>query len=430
MLFNEKGLLMRNIAPILTLLFFVLVNIKSMAMDQSTGTLSLASDQNSTFEILDRDECTHSISLGTARYSKFLYDAIMYRQRGVGVGPIRLSYNRNELTILLNLLQTTRHQHKPDMMAEVATILSQFDLPTLNAICQDILGFLNIDKLAEPLADYIIQVIHNRTRGDEQETLNILRGCNHLVQPFLAKHWYLRFGKDQNFIAPDLNFSFSIRELLDHGKLPTPNFYGQLVLSGFRIDNLDGLQAIPGIQEVKELFLSGNNIAYLPPHSFESLHQLEILYIEDNPLRRGIGQDAFSGLFNLKKLSLANNQLDHIVEGTFNGLEKLGELHLACNRLSELPKGSLLPLRNLQTLNLSGNQLSTLSTEVFSQTPHMQYIYLHNNPIRLLSPEIFSRLDELKWLSIHNTQLTECAIQSLSSQILSKAAILISSFSK
>lgn len=422
----KKDYLMRNIAPILTLLFSVLVNIKSMAMDQSTGTLSLASDQNTTFELLDSDGCTHSISLGTARYSKFLYDAIMYRQRGFGTGPIRLSYNRNEMTVLLRLLQTTRHQHKQDMMAEVATILSRFDLPTLNTICQDVLGFLNIDKLAEPLADYIIQVIHNRTRGDEQETLNILRGCNHLVQPLLAKRWYLRFGKGQNFIAPDLNFSFSIRELLEHGKLPTPNFYGQLVLSGFRIDNLDGLQAISGIQEVKELFLSGNNIAYIPPHSFESLHQLEILYLEDNPLRQGIGLDAFSGLFNLKILYLANNQLDHIVEGTFNGLEKLGELHLACNRLSELPKGSLLPLRNLHTLDLSGNQLSTLSTEVFSQTPHMQQIYLHNNPIRLLSHETFSRLDELKWLSIHSTQLTECTIQSLSSQISSKAAVFIS----
>ena len=417
---------MHHITPILPLIFFALFNMKSMTMDQRHTTLDITADQDTMVEILDGEGIIHNISLGTARYSKFLYDAILYRQMGFESGPIRLPYNRNELTILLNLLQTTHHQHKPAMMADVTTILRRFDLPELNAICQEIIGFLNIDKLAEPLADYIIQVIHNKAQGDQQETLNILRECNHLVQPLLAKYWYLRFGQDQNFIAPDLNFSFSIRELLEHGKLPSPDSYGQLVLSNLRINNLDGLQAIPGIQHVKRLFLSGNNLTHIPSHSFESLHALETLYIEDNPLTQGISPDAFLGLFNLRLLSISNNQLDRIVKGTFNGLENLEELNLSCNRLFELPKDSLLQLKNLRILNLSENKLSSLSTELLSQTPYLQYVYLHSNPIRLLSPETFRHLSTLKWLSIHTTQLTERDIDALSSQQSRQGTTIIS----
>ncbi len=142
---------MRHITPILPLIFFALFNMKSMTMDQRHTTLDITADQDTMVEILDGEGIIHNISLGTARYSKFLYDAILYRQMGFESGPIRLPYNRNELTILLNLLQTTHHQHKPDMMTEVTTILRRFDLPELNAICQEIIGFLNIDKLAEPL---------------------------------------------------------------------------------------------------------------------------------------------------------------------------------------------------------------------------------------------------------------------------------------
>ncbi len=127
---------MRHITPILPLIFFALFNMKSMTMDQRHTTLDITADQDTMVEILDGEGIIHNISLGTARYSKFLYDAILYRQMGFESGPIRLPYNRNELTILLNLLQTTHHQHKPDMMTEVTTILRRFDLPELNAICQ------------------------------------------------------------------------------------------------------------------------------------------------------------------------------------------------------------------------------------------------------------------------------------------------------
>lgn len=114
------------------------------------------------------------------------------------------------------------------------------------------------------------------------------------------------------------------------------NFSTYLDLSGRSINDLSGIEDIPGIATVNDLLLNNNLLVELPINAFQSLTHLKKLWLDGNPLQ-SISSGAFSGLNGLELLSLNKTSLllpflqggrVGIEVGAFSGLNGLRRLQV------------------------------------------------------------------------------------------------------
>ena len=193
-----------------------------------------------------------------------------------------------------------------------------------------------------------------------KKTQDYLKLPQDLRDPLLAeigRQSYLTYGTKLNTEAP---WGVSIKELLQADKLPKPKVLGdyiELDLSNLRINDLDGLQQVPNIENLVKLDLKDNKISAIGPNAFARLKNLETLHLNDNKIN-AIGPKAFAGLDNLEILTLDDNQISAIDGGAFNNLNKL------------------------EALGLNNNQISTLKRDIFAGPNNLREgIYIWNNPL-------------------------------------------------
>ena len=154
-----------------------------------------------------------------------------------------------------------------------------------------------------------------------------------------------------------------------------------LDFSNKNLTDLTGLQSIPNIDQITELYLNDNQLQTLPADIFNDLNNLDSLYLHNNQLTT-LPADIFNGLNNLDTLSLYNNQLTTLPAGIFNGLNNLDTLSLYSNQLTTLPADIFSGLNNLQHLYLSNNQLQTLPVTTFNGLSSLQVLDLRGNSFK------------------------------------------------
>lgn len=141
-----------------------------------------------------------------------------------------------------------------------------------------------------------------------------------------------------------------------------------------------GLNRVPiGIPvETRQLDLCDNFIDFIPPHTFESLVNLENLNLSGNALSPvGVSNQSFFGLTKLKSFNIQNNLL------------------------TKIPK---LYSKSLRWLNVMGNNIENLVSQQFSDTPELETLLLSSNNIKSAIP-----YDAFKGLkSIKNIQMKSC----------------------
>lgn len=151
----------------------------------------------------------------------------------------------------------------------------------------------------------------------------------------IAKLYYLITGND--FLGVDrAKIGFSVRDYLDYKPdiiqaRKTPN---DLDLSSLRLQDLDGLQNIAGLNNLQEPSLRNNQLTQLPAGIFQGLNNLQFLSLEDNQLTQ-LPAGLFQGLNNLRELNLRNNQLAQLPAGLFQGLNNLQRLYLENIQLTD-----------------------------------------------------------------------------------------------
>ena len=91
--------------------------------------------------------------------------------------------------------------------------------------------------------------------------------------------------------------------------------------------------------------------------------------------------NAFTGLSELRALSLSRNELAELPESVFSDLSSLENLWLYRNRLTDLPAGLFSGLSALRTLSLSGNHLDSLPDGLFSDLVALEQLWLLDNQI-------------------------------------------------
>lgn len=286
--------------------------------------------------------------------------------------------------------------------------------PTMHAACQQ-LDISDADRSV--LAHNLVQHFHVKHDGDLEKIAEEIRS-NRLVpdsyRPLLAKYWYLLFGSDKKFVAPELDYEFSVAELKHYGKLPVV-MDNKLDLSNLRINDLTGLQSICAIDRVQGLDLSNNRMTRLRAHCFSGFKSLLKLNLDHNRMS-SIEDNIFDDLKVLKFLYLRGNQIKELDHNAFKGLHNLIRLYLDANQISELPKYTFSDLKMLKDICLGDNRITSVSNNVFN-CPNLVTVSLRNNPIRSVARDAFDSATNLRLLNLCGNHLDVDTRESLESHV-------------
>lgn len=191
----------------------------------------------------------------------------------------------------------------------------------------------------------------------------------------ITKYYYLRVGR--NIIPLKIldfgtdinkqiysNLKISIADLFRYSskfKLENCYRFGELDFSGFYLTTLEGIENIPGIENVQSLNLSNNLLFYINNYSFKKLGLLNLKHLDlkDNNITRIgnslVGLDLHTLDLSINKISTLSNDLASQIN--------LYRLDVSNNRIANLEQ-SLATLINLKDLNISHNLIQNLSNSL------------------------------------------------------------------
>jgi Leucine-rich repeat (LRR) protein len=166
-----------------------------------------------------------------------------------------------------------------------------------------------------------------------------------------------------------------------------------LDLSNYDLESFEGLESVPGIQNIESLSLHGNAIKKINSYSFAGMPKLQTLALNNNGLTSEvIAPNAFARLNNLKLLYLNDNPL-----------QSISRIQLA-------------GLTNLRTINLHKAGLKSINKDTFELTPNVELINLNDNQLTDFDPAIIASLSKLRGLNLKNNPIDRKKIEALRAQ--------------
>nr|XP_046147953.1 leucine-rich repeat transmembrane protein FLRT2-like [Oncorhynchus gorbuscha]XP_046147954.1 leucine-rich repeat transmembrane protein FLRT2-like [Oncorhynchus gorbuscha]XP_046147955.1 leucine-rich repeat transmembrane protein FLRT2-like [Oncorhynchus gorbuscha] len=149
---------------------------------------------------------------------------------------------------------------------------------------------------------------------------------------------------------------------------------------------------------LKLLFLTKNHLSSVPIGLPEDLKELRL---DENRIAI-IAEEAFQNVTRLQRLLLDGNLLtdEGVAPGTFQELSTLRELALARNSLTFPPP--LLPTQSLIKLSLQDNQMDHIPVMAFSDLQRLERLDISNNQLQTLTQGVFDGLISLRQLTVRN----------------------------
>ncbi|XP_003742102.2 toll-like receptor Tollo [Galendromus occidentalis] len=130
--------------------------------------------------------------------------------------------------------------------------------------------------------------------------------------------------------------------------------------------------------DVSEVFLDGNEIPALTPHSFIGRKSMRVLYLNNSRVAT-IQNRTFGGLRDLRVLRLENNQITALRGHEFDGLGNLRELYLSNNNLNYINNATFSHLKSLEILHLNHNYLVEISMTTLQHNIRLSDLRLAKN---------------------------------------------------
>ncbi len=176
---------------------------------------------------------------------------------------------------------------------------------------------------------------------------------------------------------------------------------------------------------VKKLFFQSNGVTITRANVFRNLTQCTHLNLDLNMISQITD---FTGLDNLKLLSLASNRLQSVPNGipasvtelylysngitqlpanTFANLSQCTKISLSGNQISVVELGAFRGLTRLENLDLAQNHITGVDLGTFAGLTRLKRLDLDFNRITSLDPGLFEGLTKLEWLELGENQLTE-----------------------
>ncbi|XP_069914969.1 podocan-like protein 1 isoform X1 [Oryctolagus cuniculus] len=134
-------------------------------------------------------------------------------------------------------------------------------------------------------------------------------------------------------------------------------------------------------RSVRVVDLAANQVMEVFPLTFGEKPALRSVYLHNNQLANaGLPPDAFRGSEAVATLSLSNNRLRYLPPSLPPSLERL---HLQNNLISKVPRGALSRQTHLRELYLQHNQLTDggLDNTTFSKLHSLEYLDLSHNQL-------------------------------------------------
>ncbi len=169
--------------------------------------------------------------------------------------------------------------------------------------------------------------------------------------------------------------------------------------------------AFTGLNDLRHLNVSGNNLWSLPKGLFCSLSNLVDLDLSRNFLQDAsdlafASEDLQACRIPVRSLDLSQNSLSTLASTAFGQLEKLERLSLASNNLNVMDDQALGNLHSLLHLNMAHNRLVALPSDLLKETKYLQELDLHNNTLSVLAPGLLSDLQHLLVLNLSRNEIT------------------------
>ncbi|XP_015493303.1 platelet glycoprotein V isoform X2 [Parus major] len=134
------------------------------------------------------------------------------------------------------------------------------------------------------------------------------------------------------------------------------------------------------MRHLGSLWLYHTKLSTIPDFVFSNLTNLELLVLSFNPELTVLPRNVFSGLNELRGLSLHTSNISSLPEGIFLSLHKLQNISLFATRLEDLPRNLFHNLKHLQKVYLNGTNLQSLPADFFTALPELEEVVLDNNP--------------------------------------------------
>lgn len=295
--------------------------------------------------------------------------------------PLEFSSNViNEVIALMQVLHKNRYlkNHKKALLDALDPYLANEIL--LNPAFTKAIDFLDIPIIKDLIARTFAKRLLSKQLSFEQIEQIVKSAMGQESAGILlnnsARHYFLLTGK-KILNIPESTYRFSIQDYLDYKpeEFRTRMTGDKINLWNLSLNSLEGLQNLPGIQNITQLDLSNNYLQSIKPHSFAGLNKLEELYLDRNPLQ-SIEPEAFAGLPNLYLLALNNGELSHLNPGTFAQLPHLRTLYLNANHLKDIQPVVLAGLPELEALYLGGNKIDrTKQAELNAALPRVRIVF-------------------------------------------------------
>lgn len=137
------------------------------------------------------------------------------------------------------------------------------------------------------------------------------------------------------------------------------------------------------------------NVKFLPTKLSSTFTGLIAMHVWDCSVTSVEGH-YFKGLFKLRVLSLAQNEIEHVAKDAFTDLVNLEDLGLNSNKIQFLHENIFVSLKKLRELYLGTNRIKSLPPKIFSSLVKIEFIELRRNKLLLLNKHAFDDLPNLK----------------------------------
>lgn len=165
------------------------------------------------------------------------------------------------------------------------------------------------------------------------------------------------------------------------------------------------------------------DMTHLPPKalnlSMDDITTAHTLYADHMYLKK-IPVKILAHFPNLDLVDLSGNNIKYMYPRTFNKNPHLRKLLLSDNRVKTAKQKIILKQTSLTDLQLSRNKIKHLPVTIFSGLPSLKVLFLDGNQLSKINPKVFSRLSNLKYLHLGNNWL-----KTIPSNLVPKKAITL-----